>query len=66
MEKYTYISKKNGQEVTAYKFEVWLVGNNPQHYCIGFIKGNEKQCNLARRKYTDHTVWSFSKVSLDA
>ena len=51
--------------MTAYKFEVWLVGNNPQHYCIGFIKGNESQCNLARGKYTDDTVWSLAKVSLD-
>ena len=32
---YKYTIKKDGREVHAYKFEVWLVGSNPEHYCIG-------------------------------
>ena len=51
--------------MTAHKFEAWLVGNNPQDYCIGFVKGSEAECNRAMAKYTDDTVWSLSKVSLD-
>ena len=62
---YTYTSKRDQREVTAYKFEVWLIGNNAQDYCIGFVKGSEQECNLAKTKYTDDAVWSLSKVSLD-
>ena len=51
--------------MTAHKFEAWLVGNNPQDYCIGFVKGSEAECNQAKMKYTDDTVWSLSKVSFD-
>ena len=63
--RYIYTSKKDQRAVTAHKFEVWLVGNNPQDYCIGFVKGSEAECNQAKMKYTDTTVWSLSKVSLD-
>ena len=63
--RYTYTSKKDQRAVTAHKFEAWLVGNNPQDYCIGFVKGSEAECNQAKMKYTDDTVWSLSKVSLD-
>ena len=62
---YTYTSKKDNRPVTAHKFEAWLVGNNPQDYCIGFLKGSEAECNQAKKKYTHDTVWSLSKVSLD-
>ena len=51
--------------MTAFKFEVWLVGNNAEHYCIGFIKGSETDCNRAKRTYNDGTVWWLSRVSLD-
>ena len=64
--RYAYTSKRDQRAVTAHKFEAWLVGNNPQDYCIGFVKGSEAQCNQAKMKYTDDTVWSLSKVSLDA
>jgi len=51
--------------VTAHKFEAWLVGNNPQDYCIGFVKGTQAECNRAKDQYHDATVWTLSKVSLD-
>ena len=51
--------------MTAHKFEAWLVGNNPQDYCIGFVKGSEEECNQAKLKYINESVWSLSKVSLD-
>ena len=38
---YTYKNKKDNQEVKAQKFEVWLVGQNPEHYCIGYVKSSE-------------------------
>ena len=64
--KYAYTSKKDQKAVTAYKFEACLVGNSPQDYCIGFVKGSEAECNQAKMKYTNDTVWSLSKVSLDS
>ena len=65
MESYTFISKRNGQEVTAHKFECWLIGNNAHHYCSGFVKGTEAQCKVAKGKFSEDTVWSLSKVVLD-
>ena len=62
---YTYTSKKDNLPVNAHKFEAGLVGNNPQDYCIGFLKGSEAECNQAKMKYTGDTVRSLSKVSLD-
>ena len=63
---YTYTSKNDQRTVTASKFEVWLVGNAAKDYCIGFVKGTEKECKDAKKKYTDDTVWALSKVSLDS
>ena len=63
--RYTYKSKKDEHTVTAHKFEVWLVGTNPQDYCIGFVKGSETECNQAKIKYPDATGWSLTKVSFD-
>ena len=53
MESYTFISKRNGQEVTAHKFECWLIGNNAQQYCVGFVKGTEAQCKAAKEKVSE-------------
>ena len=66
VESYTFISKRTGQEVTAHKFECWLIGNNAQQYCIGFVKGTEVQCKVAQGKFSEDTVWSLSKVVLDS
>jgi hypothetical protein len=61
----TYTSKKDQRSVTAHKFEAWLVGNNPQDYCIGFVKGSEAEWQRAKERYHDGTVWALSKVSFD-
>ena len=66
VESYTFISKRNGQEVTAHKFECWLIGNNAKEYCIGFVKGTEAQCKVAQGKFSEDTVFSLSKVVLDS
>ena len=47
---YTYTSKKDQRTVTAYKFEAWLIGKNPQDYCIGFVKDSEAECKNAKNK----------------
>ena len=58
-------SKMTQQQMTMHKFETWLMGNNPEEYCIGFVKGSEAQCNDAKMKYTDNSVWLLSKIVLD-
>ena len=62
---YTYKNKKDQQEVLAHKFEAWLVGQNPEHYCIGYIKGSKRVCQEAYQKYQSGTVWALSRVSFD-
>ena len=62
---YTYKNKKDNQTITAYKFEVWLVGQNPQHYCVGYIKGTEPACRKASLQYHAGTVWALSQVVFD-
>ena len=65
VEKYTYFQKKSQQEVTAHKFEVTLVGSNPQEYCKGFVKASQEDCEKAAAKFKDGTVWALSKVAFD-
>ena len=63
----TYSYKKKGTEttVTAYKFEVWIVGINGQEYCIGQVKDNEEACQRYLSEYTDNKVGALSKVVFD-
>ena len=63
---YQYKRRPDNQLVTAHKFEVWLVGTNPQWYCIGYVKGSETVCNRAKQQYTDACVCALSKVSFDS
>ena len=62
---YSYQSKRNQQMVTAFKFEAWLVGNNPGEYCLGFVKGSEAEYKRAQTEFPDQSVWSLSRVCLD-
>jgi len=64
LETYTYLDKK-GQEITAHKFEVFLVGNKSDEYCKGYVKGNSSECIQAAGKCKDGTVWALSKVAFD-
>ena len=49
----------------AQKFEAYLVGQNPQHYCIGYVKNSLRVCEEAMRKYQVGTHWALSKVAFD-
>ena len=62
---YTYKNKKDNQEVKAQEFEVWLVGQDPEHYCIGYVKGSVRLCEEALQKFRKGSHWALSKVSFD-
>ena len=66
VEQYTYFQKGTQQQVTAHKFEVTLVGRNPQDYCKGFVKASKEDCEKAAAKFKDGTVWALSKVAFDS
>ena len=65
VEKYTYFQKISQQQVTARKFEVTIVGSNPQEYCKGFVKASKADCEKTAAKFKDGTVWALSKVAFD-
>ena len=62
---YKYMEKKSGTEVTAYKFECFLLGEKESVYMYGFLKGTQQQVNDAADKFKDGQVFILSKVSLD-
>ena len=62
---YKYMEKKSGKEVTAYKFECFLLGEKEGVYMSGFLKGTQQQVNDAANKFKDGQVFKLSKVSLD-
>ena len=66
VEQYTYFQKGSQQQVTAHKFEVTLVGRNPQDYCKGYVKASKEDCEKAAAKFKDGTVWALSKVAFDS
>ena len=37
VETYTYRSRYDNRDMTAHKFEIWLVGNDASDYCIGYV-----------------------------
>ena len=56
---YTYLDKKSGKEVTAYKFECFLLGEQESVYMYGFLKGTEMQVNDAANKFKDGHVFNL-------
>ena len=50
--------------MTAHKCAAWLVGNKPEDYCIGFVKGSEAHCNGAMM--TLHETENESEIQLQA
>ena len=50
---YKYMDKKSGKEVTAYKFECLLLGEEEGVYMSGFLKGTQQQVNVAANKFKD-------------
>ncbi len=59
------MEKKSGKEVTAYKFECFLLGEKEGVYMYGFLKGTQQQVNDAANKFKDGQVFKLSKISLD-
>ena len=47
LEAYSYRSRYDNREMTAHKFEMWLVGEDANDYCIGYLKGSEAECKKA-------------------
>ncbi len=47
---YSYLNKKDNLLVRAQKFDGWLVGQNPQEYCIGYVEGTKAVCSEAKDK----------------
>ena len=62
---YTYQSKKNSSTVKAQKFEVYVVGQNAEAYCIGYVKGTMEDCRKAQEKFCDGSAWTLSRVAFD-
>ena len=62
---YRYTEKNAWKEVTAYKFECFLLGEKEGVYMYGFLKGTQQQVNDAANKFKDGQVFKLSKISLD-
>ena len=62
---YTYMDKKLLKEVTANKFECFLLGEKEGEYMYGFLKGTQQQVNDAANTFKDGRVFKLSKISLD-
>ena len=62
---YKDTDKKAGKEVTAYKFECFLLGEQEGVYMYGFLKGTQHQVNDAADKFKDGQVFQLTKISLD-
>ena len=61
---YKYTDKKSEKEVTAYKFECFLLGEKEGVYMYGFLKGMQQQVNGAANKFKDGQVFKLSRISL--
>ena len=62
---YTYVDKKTNQEVTAHKFECFLLGEDAGVYMYGFLKGSQQQVKDAANKFKDGHVFKLWKIQLD-
>ena len=62
---YTYEDKKTKQTVKAHKFECTLVGELPEVYMHGFVKGTPKDVDEAAKKFANGNVYTLSKTQLD-
>ena len=62
---YKYVENKSQKEVTAYKFECFLLGEKEGVYMYGFLKGTQQQTIDAANKFKDGQVFKLSQISLD-
>ncbi len=53
---YTYLRRRDNNQVTAHKFEVFLVGTKAEHYCMGFVKATAQRCSQAMQRFTATSI----------
>ena len=63
--KYSYKSRRNGQQVEAIRFTCILLGTNSEHYCEATLKGTASEVKTALEKFLPGTAWKVSKLGLD-
>ena len=63
--RYSYKSKRNGQQIDAIRFTCILVGTNSEHYCEAVLKGSASEVKTALEKFLPGTAWKVSKLGLD-
>ena len=63
--RYTYKSKKTGQDVIAWKFECRFVGKAETDYLLAVLKGTEPEVNQASSRYTNGSVWELSNIKFE-
>ena len=64
--KYSYKSRRNGEQVNASRFTCILLGTDSEHYCEAIIKGPTAEVEAALKKFAPETAWKLSKVGLDS
>ena len=58
-------TRQKKQTVSAIKFECTLVGEDVQHYMMGFMKGTERQVQAAKEKSKNGSKLLLSKPAFD-
>ena len=56
---------KGGAMATQHLFECLLVGEKPEVYCVGFVKGTQAETAQAQKKYPVSSMWRLAKVAFD-
>jgi len=64
--KYSFKGKRDQKEHTAKRFQCFLVGQNPEGYCIAFAKDEHGQLENALQTFTQNSVWVLSKPAFDS
>ena len=64
--KYSYKSRRNGQQIDAVRFTCILIGTDSDHYCEANFKGSAAEVEAAHKKFLALTAWKLSKVGLDS
>ena len=61
---YEYTNKKTQKVTKAHKFEVHMVGQKPESYCIGYVKDSADAVGKARHKFLTVPCGCSPKLSL--
>ena len=62
---FMYKSRRDGSEQTAQCWECHLLGENPENYCVGCVKGSDDAVKKAAKRFANGSVWVLSKAALD-